>query len=89
MPFLTVFQLYHSGQYTYPCFPGVFLTNTLHNILSKPLSAFPRNYCRNNGQRLERNESCHNEYHQSSKTILAEPGMEPANSCSKVCNATG
>ena len=26
-------------QCTYPCFPGVLLTSTLHNILSKPLAA--------------------------------------------------
>ena len=34
MPFSTVFQLYHSGQCTYPCFPGVLLTSTPHDILS-------------------------------------------------------
>ena len=56
-PFLTVFQLYRSGQCTNPCFPGVLLTITLHYILSKPLAAFPHNYCRNNGQGRERNES--------------------------------
>ena len=34
-----------------PCtFPGVLLTSTPHNILSKPLGAFPRDHCRNNGQ---------------------------------------
>ena len=30
---------------------GVVLTSTPHNILSKPLSAFPHNTCRNNGKR--------------------------------------
>ena len=56
-PFATVFQLYHGGQWTYPCFHGVLLSSTPHNILSKPLAAFPHNYCQNNGQRWERNES--------------------------------
>ena len=45
MPFSTVFQLYLSGQCTYPCFPGVILTITAYNILSKPLAAFPHNHC--------------------------------------------
>ena len=36
----TLFQLYRSSQCTYPCFPGVLLTSTLHNILSRPLAAF-------------------------------------------------
>ena len=40
MPFSTVFQLYRGGQCTNPCFPGVLLTSTPHNILSKPLAAF-------------------------------------------------
>ena len=35
---------------TYPCFPGVLLTSTPHNIPSKPLAAFPHNHCRNNRQ---------------------------------------
>ena len=48
MVFNTVFQLYHSGQCTYPCFPGVLLTSTPHSILSKPLAAFQHNHCRNN-----------------------------------------
>ena len=51
MPFSTVFQLYRSGQCTFPCFPGVLLTSIPQNILSKPLAAFPHNHCRNNGQR--------------------------------------
>ena len=48
--FSIVFQSYCGGQCTYPCFLGVLLTSTLHNILSKPLAAFPHNHCRNNGQ---------------------------------------
>ena len=35
----------------------------------KPLAAFP--HCRNKGQRWERNECSHNDYHQSSERILA------------------
>ena len=46
MPFSTVFGLYCGGQCTFPCFPGVLLTSTLHNILSKPLAAFPHIHCR-------------------------------------------
>ena len=38
MPFSTAFQLYRGSQCTYPCFPGVHLTSTLHNFLSKPLT---------------------------------------------------
>ena len=38
MPFST-FQLYHVGQCTYPCFPGVIFNSTPHNILSKTLAA--------------------------------------------------
>ena len=77
MPFSTVFQLYHGSQYTYPSFPGVLLTSSQHNILSKPLAVFPHNHCRNNEQGLERNESCCSDYHQSPEIILAQPGMEP------------
>ena len=57
MLFSTVFLLYCCSQCTYPCFPGVLLTSTLHNILFKSLAAFPHNYCRNNRQATERNES--------------------------------
>ena len=86
-PFSTVFQLYRGGQCIYQCFPGV-LFGTPHDILSKPLAAFPHNHCRNNGQRLDRNESCRKDYHQSAERILAEPGIEPATSCSQIRNAT-
>ena len=54
--------LCHSDQCTYPCFPGVLLTSTLYNILSKPLAAFPHNHSRNTRQWWERNESCRNDY---------------------------
>ena len=84
-PFSTVFQLYRGGHCTYQCFPGVILSSP-HNILSKPLAAFPHNHYGNNGQRWERNEYCHND--QSSETILAKPGIEPATPCSQVFNAT-
>ena len=42
-----------------------FDTSTPNNFLSKPLAVFQHNNCRNNGQRSERNESCHNDDHQS------------------------
>ena len=67
---------------------GKGLTSTPHNILSKLLAAFPHNNCKNNGQRWERNEPCHNDYHQSWERILAEPGIELATSCSQVRNST-
>ena len=75
--FSTVFQLYHGGQYTYPCLPGVLLTCATHSILSKLMAAFKHNHCRNNGQPWGRNESCRNDYHQSSERILAKPGIKP------------
>ena len=73
-PFSTVFDLY---QCTCPCFPWVLLTSTPHNILYKPLAAFPHKHCLNSGQRWKRNESCRNDFHQSSERILAKPGTEP------------
>ena len=48
--FSTIFQLYRGGQCTYPCFPGVLLTSTPHNILTKPLIALPQNHCQSNRQ---------------------------------------
>ena len=75
-------------QCTYPCFPGILLTSTPHNILSKPLAALSHNHCQNNGQPWERNESCCNDYRQSLERILAKPGIKPATSCSQVRNAT-
>ena len=82
--FLTVFQLHFGSQCTYPCFPGFFLNSTSHNSLSKPLAAFLYNHCQNDGQRWERNESCHKDYHQSLERILAEAGIKPVTSCSQV-----
>ena len=77
MPFSTLFQLYCSGQCTYPYLSRLLLTSTPHNILSKPLAAFPHNHCLHNRQQWERNESCCNDYHQSSERKLAEPGIKP------------
>ena len=88
MQFSIVFQIYPRGQCIYPCFPGVLLTSTPHNILSKPLAAFQLNHCRNNGQWWERNESCHNDHHQSLERILDELRIEQVTSCSEVHNAT-
>ena len=85
LPFSTVIQLYCSGQYTYPCFPGTFFTNTLHNILSKPLAAFPHNHLRDNGQREERNESCCNDYHQSSESFGRAQGLDQQPPVLKSC----
>ena len=66
---------------------GKELTSALHNILSKPLAAFPLNHHQNNGQRCDRNESCHNDYHQFLDRILAELDIKPATSCSQVMYA--
>ena len=87
-PFSTVFQLHRGSQCTCPCFPGFLLTSTQHNILSKPLAAFPHNRCRSSWQWWERNFSCRNDYHQSSENILAESSIEPATACSQVRNGT-
>ena len=54
MSFSSLFQLYCSSQCTYPCLHAILFTSTLHNILSKPLAAFLRKHCRNNGQPWER-----------------------------------
>ena len=53
MVFNAIFNLiaviiYYCGQYINPCFTGVLLTSTLHNILSKFLAAFPHNHFRKN-----------------------------------------
>ena len=47
-PFSTVFQLYRGSQCTYPCFSRILFASTPHNILSKPLTAFPHKHCWNN-----------------------------------------
>ena len=52
--FLVAFQICRDGQCTYPCFPGVPLTSPPHNILSKPLAAFPHNHCRSNGHAVRK-----------------------------------
>ena len=44
-----IISVYPSGQCTYPSFPGVLFTSTLHNILSKPLDRFPHNHHEDNG----------------------------------------
>ena len=76
---LSFANAFNSGQSEILSF-GKDLTSTRHNILSKPLAAFPQNHCRNDGQPWERNESCRNDYlhYQSSERILVEPGIEPA-----------
>ena len=76
MPFSTVFQLYCSGQCTYPCLPGVPLTSTPDNILSKPLATFPHNHCRNSEQRYGGYESCGNDDHQSSEKNIGQAGNQ-------------
>ena len=64
----------------------VLFTSSRHKILFNPQAAFPHKHCQNNGERWEMNDSCRNDYHQSSERILAEPGIEPATSCSQVRN---
>ena len=60
------------------------LTSTPHNILSKPLTAFPHIYHQNNRQHLEKNEPNRNDYCLSSERIFAEPGIELVTLCSQV-----
>ena len=70
MPFPTLFPLYPGPvQYTRGC-----IASTPRNITSKQLAAFRSNHRRNSGQRREKNESCHTDYHQSSKK-MAEMGI--------------
>ena len=61
MAFTTIFQLYHSGQCTYLCFPRSLFTNIPHNIPSKPaLATFSLNYHRkmmDSGERRLRRKS--------------------------------
>ena len=82
-------QLYSGGQCSYLCFPRVLLTSIPHNILSKPLAAFPHNLCRNHGYQSERNEFYCNDYHQSSgKKYWPGRVIKPATFCSQVLRAT-
>ena len=53
------------------CMLSIF-NSSPHKILSNTLASFPHKHCRSNGQRWERNESCRNDYHQSSGRMLAE-----------------
>ena len=87
MPFSTIFQLYQSGKCNYPCLPGVLLTSTRNNILSKPLAAFPHNHCR-------KMDSSKRGMNPVVMTIFiprkdtGQAGIKPTTSCSKVCYAT-
>ena len=78
-------QYAHSSSYTIfrtvtVCRYGVF------DVACVTLSAYGE--CRNNRQWSAMNESCCNDYHQSSERISAKPENKPATSCSQVCNAT-
>ena len=75
-----LFHLYHRSQCTCSCFPEVHLTSILHNILSKPLAAFPRNHRQNN--RL----FCRNDYRQSLERLSDWTSDLPT--CSQVLYAT-
>ena len=63
---------------------GVLLSGALRIVLLKPMPAFPHNHCRNNRLRREKNRFCSNYYHQSSKRILAKPGIDQETSCCHV-----
>ena len=56
-----------------PIYAGVLLTSTPHSILPKSLAAVPHYHHRKSEQWWEMNESCPNDYHQSSEIILAKP----------------
>ena len=84
-PFSMLFQLYHTGQCTFPCSPAILFTSDPHNILSMPLTDFPHEYCRNND---DSNETGMNPV---TITIISpwkeymywmSPWIEPATSCS-------
>ena len=87
--FSTVFQLYHGGPCTYPCSSGVILTSTPHNIPSEPLELLCHTTIVETTDSVERGMTpVAKNYHQSLEGILAEREIEPATSCSQVCNAT-
>ena len=69
---LALFQIYCCSQCTYPGFPLSSLTSTPYDILSKPLADFPHNHYQQNGQWLDKNESCCNDYHHFSEGILVK-----------------
>ena len=73
-PFSTLFSNIAAASAPIHAFQEFFLPLLRTIFFSKILVAFPHNYCRNNGQRRERNESYGNNHHQSSERILAEHG---------------
>ena len=76
--FSTLFHLYCGSQCIYPCFPGVLLTSTLHNIPFKPLAVFPHNHCLNYGSSKKEKKTI-SDYHQSSDRKMAEPEVRTSN----------
>ena len=84
----TSFHVYRSGQCTYPCIPAVVLISSLHNIPPKPLAACQHNIV----ETMNSSERGMNlgamTIHQSSEKLLADPGIEPATSCSQILHAT-
>ena len=88
MLFSTLFQLYHSGQYTYLCFPGILFNSTPPNILSKPLAAFPHKFAKT----MDSGEKGMNPVTMTiinpQKEYWLSPGIVPVTSCSKVSDTT-
>ena len=72
-PFSTIFQSYHSGQFTYSFVSWLSLTSTSYNILSKQLAGFPHRLI---AHWWKTNDACHNDFCQTSEIMLVELGFE-------------
>ena len=84
-PFSTVFQL----KCTFPCFPRLHLTSTLHNFFRSLSVCFPTSLCSKQWTAV-RKEWILSQWLSSilGKKILVEPRIEPAISRSQVLCAT-
>ena len=83
------FDLLHLGTETIAKkWVRVYFTSTPHNFLFKSLAAFPFNHRGNKGQRWKRNESCRNDYHQSSRRNWPSQGSHPRSPILKPCSLT-
>ena len=68
MAFLTLFQLYHNNQCTYPCYLEISFSYPSDSLLPKPLAAFPHNNHREMTSK-DRGMSILSEYSILGKTI--------------------
>ena len=78
MLFSILFQSYCSSQYTSPYFLGVSVIIPLHNILPKPLAAFPYSY-------HQTKISCVYLLYQYIEKVWLSHGFKPVNPVLKTC----